>query len=57
MGAHLEALNEGILVAPLDSRYTQVGCDLCESVWIKTSDLKSWYTTENSVSLAFSDTL
>ena len=27
VGAHLEALDEGVLVAPLDSRYTQVGFD------------------------------
>ena len=25
MGAHLEALDEGVLLVPLDSRYTQVG--------------------------------
>ena len=28
VGAHIKALNEGILVAPLDSRYTQVGFNL-----------------------------
>ena len=28
MGAHFEALIEGILMAPLDSRYTQVGFNL-----------------------------
>ena len=28
MGAHIEALDEGILVAPLDSRHTQVGFNL-----------------------------
>ena len=27
MGAHFEALDEGIIMAPLDSRYTQVGCN------------------------------
>ena len=25
MGAHFEALDEGVLMAPLDPRYTQVG--------------------------------
>ena len=25
MGAHFEALDEGVLLVPLDSRYTQVG--------------------------------
>ena len=25
VGAHFEALDEGVLVAPLDSKYTQVG--------------------------------
>ena len=28
MGAHFEALYEGVLVAPLESRYTQVGFNL-----------------------------
>ena len=28
MGAHFEALDEGVLVAPLDSRYTKVGFNL-----------------------------
>ena len=28
MGAHYKALDKGVLVAPLDSRYTQVGFDL-----------------------------
>ena len=28
MGAHFEALDEGVLVAPLDSRYTQVGFNI-----------------------------
>ena len=28
MGAHFEALDEGILLVPLDSRYTQVGFNL-----------------------------
>ena len=28
VGAHFEALDEGLLVAPLDSRYTQVGFNL-----------------------------
>ena len=28
MGAHFEALDEGVRVAPLDSRYTQVGINL-----------------------------
>ena len=27
-GAHFKAINEGILMAPLDSRYTQVGFNL-----------------------------
>ena len=34
MGAHFEALNEGVLVIPLDSRYTQVGFNLVSvQVW------------------------
>ena len=28
MGAHLEALDEGVLMAPLDSRYSQVGFNI-----------------------------
>ena len=28
MGAHFEALDEGVLLVPLDSRYTQVGLNL-----------------------------
>ena len=28
MGAHFKAIDEGVLVAPLDSRYTQVGFNL-----------------------------
>ena len=28
MGAHFEALIEGVLMAPMDSRYTQVGLNL-----------------------------
>ena len=28
MGAHFEALTEGVLMAPLDPRYTQVGFNL-----------------------------
>ena len=34
VGVHFEALNEGVLVAPLDSRYTQVGFNLISvQVW------------------------
>ena len=28
MGAHFEALDEGVLLVPLDPRYTQVGFNL-----------------------------
>ena len=28
MGAHFEALNEGVLLVPLDPRYTQVGFNI-----------------------------
>ena len=28
MGAHFEALDEGVLLVPLDLRYTQVGFNL-----------------------------
>ena len=28
MGAHFEALDEGVLLVPLDHRYTQVGFNL-----------------------------
>ena len=28
VGAHFEALDEGVLLAPLDCRYTQVGFNL-----------------------------
>ena len=35
MGAHSEALDEGVLLVPLDPRYTQVGFDLTSvQVWL-----------------------
>ena len=34
MGAHFEALDEGVLLVPLDPRYTQVGFNLVSvQVW------------------------
>ena len=40
MGAHFEALDDGVLLVPLDPRYTQVGFNLvpvqvCASLWVK----------------------
>ena len=35
MGAHFEALDEGVLLVPLDPRYTQVGFNLVSvQVWL-----------------------
>ena len=41
MGAHFEALDEGVLLVPLDTRYTQVGFNLIsvQAQWHKTSEL------------------
>ena len=38
VGAHFEALNEPVLMAPSDSRYTQVGFNLFSvQVWVNMS--------------------
>ena len=35
MGAYLEALDEGVLMVPLDPRYTQIGFNLISvQVWV-----------------------
>ena len=43
VGAHFEALIEGVLMAPLDSRYTQVGFHLI-SAQVCAGLLTSWFS-------------
>ena len=45
MGSHFEALDEGVLLAPLDSRYTQVGFNLfsvqvCHNIVVEAASIK-----------------
>ena len=41
MGAHFEALDEGVFLVPLDHRYTQVGFNLV-SIQVCGYPLKNW---------------
>ena len=51
MGAHFEAFDEGVLMAPLDHRYTQVGFNFISvQVWLDLIEfdlgMLNWKTEE-----------